>query len=61
MKEATNLIDLNDGSDLHFDIDMPFMEFDRTLTANLNFKSDSCIKALLLDLGVSELRAILHQ
>jgi hypothetical protein len=60
MKESTNLIDLNDGSDLHFDVDMPFMEFDRSLTANLDFKSDSCIKALLLDLGVSELRAILH-
>jgi hypothetical protein len=39
---------------------MPFMEFDKNLCANLDFKSDSCIKALLTDLGVEELRAILH-
>jgi hypothetical protein len=55
-----NLVDINDGSNLQFDMEVPFMEFDKTLAANLDFKSGSCIKALLLDLGVAELRAILH-
>ena len=41
-------------------MNIDFMEFDTTLSANLDFKSDSCIKALFLDLGVEELRAILH-
>jgi len=36
------------------------MEYDRNLAANLDFKSDSCIKVLLCDLGVEEMRAILH-
>ena len=27
---------------------------------NLDFKSESCIKALMTDLGVEELRGILH-
>ena len=36
------------------------MEFDRTLAANLDFKSESCLKALFTDLGVEEMRAILH-
>lgn len=55
-----NLVDLNDGSCIHFDPELPFMEFDRTLAANLDFKSNSCIKAILCDFGVAELRAILH-
>ena len=55
-----NLVDLNDGSCIDFDPDLPFMEFDRTLAANLDFKSSSCIKAVILDLGVAELRTILH-
>jgi hypothetical protein len=45
-----NLVDYNDGSKLDFD--MPFREFDNTLKANLDFKSESCIKALSTDLGV---------
>lgn len=53
-----NLIDFNDGNKL--DIDLAFREFDSMLKANLDFKSESCIKALMLDLGVEELRAILH-
>ena len=36
------------------------MEFDEELRANLDFKSESCIKALMTDLGVEEIRAILH-
>ena len=36
------------------------MEFDNTLAINLDFKSESCIKALMTDLGVEELRGILH-
>jgi hypothetical protein len=55
-----NIVDLNDGLNLNFDPSLPFMEFDKNLSANLDFKSDSCIKALLTDLGVEELRAILH-
>jgi len=53
-----NLIDYNDGSKQEFDL--PFREFDNSLKANLDFKSDSCIKALMTDLGVEELRAVLH-
>lgn len=60
MSEHMNYIDLNDGSGLNFSNNFPFMEFDQTLQANLDFKSESCIKALFTDLGVEELRAILH-
>jgi len=58
MGDSLNLIDINDGSALDFD--MPFREFDSTLKATLDFRSESCIKALMTDLGVEELRAILH-
>lgn len=57
-KDNMNLIDYNDGSKLDFDL--AFREFDMSLKANLDFKSESCIKALMTDLGVEELRAILH-
>ncbi len=53
-----NLVDYNDGSRLDFDF--PFREFDMSLKANLDFRSESCIKALMIDLGVEDLRAILH-
>jgi len=53
-----NYIDLNDGSHLKFNL--PFVEFDHTLSAKMDFSSESCIKSLLTDLGVEELRAILH-
>lgn len=53
-----NMIDYNDGSKLN--IDLPFREFDHTLKASLDFSSESCIKALMTDLGVEELRAVLH-
>lgn len=55
-----NLVDLNEGTELPFDNTMPFMEYDRMLAANLNLKSDSCVKVLFTDLGVEEMRAILH-
>ncbi len=55
-----NIVDQNDGMNLNFDNAMPFMEYDRTLAANLDFKSDSCIKALFTDLGTEEIRAITH-
>jgi hypothetical protein len=58
MGDSLNLIDINDGSAIDFD--MPFREFDNTLKATLDFRSESCIKALMTDLGVEELRAILH-
>ena len=53
-----NIVDSNHGLNKQFDL--PFTEFDNTLSINLDFKSDSCIKALMTDLGVEELRAILH-
>lgn len=55
-----NIVDLNDGINLKFSTALPFMEFDRSLAANLDFKSESCIKVLCTDLGVEELRAILQ-
>ena len=58
--EFLNYVDQNDGSTLPFSQGLPFMEFDKTLAANLDFKSDSCVKALFTDLGVEEMRAILH-
>jgi hypothetical protein len=51
-------VDYNDGSKIKFDL--PVREFDHTLKANLDFKSESCVKALMLNLGVEELRAVLH-
>jgi len=57
-KDLINLVDTNDGSKKKFDL--AFTEFDETLSANLDFKSESCIKALMTDLGVEEMRAILH-
>jgi hypothetical protein len=53
-----NLVDFNDGSLL--DLDLPFKEFDNTLRASLDFRSESCMKALFTSLGVEELRAVLH-
>lgn len=55
-----NIVDLNDGVNLNFSPALPFMEYDRNLSANLDLKSDSCIKALFTDLGTEEMRAILH-
>lgn len=58
MGDSLNLIDINDGSAVDFDL--PFREFDNTLKATIDFRSESCIKALMTDLGVEEIRAILH-
>ena len=60
LKDFVNLVDMNDGLAVDFDLRMPFMEFDSGLKSNLDFKSSSCIKALFTNLGVEELRAILH-
>lgn len=60
LRDFVNQIDLNEGMNLDFDIRMPFMEYDPNLAAILDFKSTSCIKHMLTDLGVEELRAILH-
>ena len=53
-----NLVDLNDGSRLP--LGLAASEFDTTLGASLDFRSESCVKALMTDLGVEELRAVLH-
>ena len=49
---------MNDGKNKNFKLS--FMEFDEELKANLDLRSESCIKALMTDLGVEEMRAILH-
>ena len=58
LNDCMNLVDVNDGSLIEFDL--PFREFDNTLRASLDIRRESCIKALMTDLGVEELRAILH-
>ena len=58
LKQYINLVDINDGNDRKFDLS--FMEFDQSLAANLDFASASCIKAIMTNLGVEEMRAILH-
>jgi hypothetical protein len=58
--DCMNIVDLNDGTNLVFSPALPFMEYDKSLSANLDFKSDSCIKVLFTELGVEEMRAILH-
>lgn len=57
-KGNVNFVDTNDGSKLTFDL--AFREFDSTLKACLDFKSDSCVKGLMTDLGLEELRAVVH-
>ena len=59
LKHYVNLVDYNDGSTKDVS-ELGFMEFDESLQANLDFKSSSCIKALMTNLGVEEMRAILH-
>ena len=58
LKDNMNMVDVNDGSKVDFDL--AFREFDYTLRACLDFKSDSCVKALMTDMGLEELRAVLH-
>ena len=58
LKDQINIVDSNHGKNKQFDL--PFMEFDSTMAINLDFKSESCIKALMTDLGLEELRGILH-
>ena len=56
--ECRGFVDTNDGTKMTFDL--AFREFDSTLKSCLDFKSDSCIKGLMTDIGVEELRAVLH-
>lgn len=58
LKDHVNIVDMNDGKNRNFKL--PFMEFDEELKANLDLRSESCIKALMTDLGVEEMRAVLH-
>ena len=57
LKDQINIIDSNHGKNKVFDL--PFMEYDNTLAINLDLKKESCIKALMTDLGLEELRGIL--
>ena len=56
--ENSNLVDANDGTKM--EVDLAFMEFDSSLRAQLDFRSESCIKALTTNLGVEELRAVMR-
>ena len=56
--EIANFVDNNDGTKIDYDI--AFTEFDKSLNRNLDFKSESCIKSLMTDMGCEELRAVLH-
>jgi hypothetical protein len=58
MMEFVNLVDSNDGLKINFDL--AFNEFDNSLSRNLDFKSESCMKSIMMDMGVEELRAVLH-
>ena len=58
LKDRINIVDANHGKNKTFGL--PFTEFDLGLGINLDFKSSSCIKALMTDLGLEELRAIVH-
>ena len=58
MKDQINIVDSNHGKNKAFDL--PFMEYDHNLAVNLDLKSESCVKALMTDLGLEELRGILH-
>lgn len=57
-KDNVNYVDKNDGSKLEFGIEI--QEFDSNIMACMNFRSESCIKALMIHLGVEELRALVH-
>ena len=58
MIENVNLVDNNDG--MKIDYDLAYTEYDKTLGRNLDFTSESCVKSLMTNLGVDELRAVLH-
>lgn len=53
-----NFVDINDGNKKH--IDLAIGEFDPTLKSCLDFRSESCVKALMTDLGLEEMRAVVH-
>lgn len=57
-RDNMNLVDLNDGSKLP--IDLPCQEFDSSLKASLDLRSETCVKALMTDLGLEEIRAVVH-
>ena len=57
-KDNINFVDTGAGSVLPFD--MPFVEFDPSLKAHLNPKSDQSFKATTTALGTESYRAVLH-
>jgi hypothetical protein len=57
-KDNMNFVDKNDGSKL--ELGLAALEFDASIGANFDFKSESCVKALMMSLGVEELRAVVH-
>ena len=59
LKDKINIVDSNHGKNKVFGLPC-IEEFDSGLSANLDLKSDSCIKALMLDSGLEEIRGILH-
>lgn len=59
MGNQVNIVDLNAGRNKCFS-GMPFVEFDIALSANFDLRNESCIKTLFTQLGLEELRGILH-
>ena len=57
LKDQINIVDSNHGKNKVFEL--AFTEFDNLLSINLDLKSESCIKALMTNLGLEELRGIL--
>ena len=56
-RDNLNLVDHNDGSKMNLELAC-VTEFDPSLKANMDFKSKSCIQALMTNLGLEELRAV---
>lgn len=55
-EEGLNFVDEGPASDIR--IGLAICEFDATLKSSLNFSDPECFKALVLPLGLEELRAI---
>lgn len=57
-KGKINFLDLGKGTILN--LALPVKEFDSTLLSNLNFTHGQAFQLLITDLGVEELRSVLH-
>lgn len=53
-----NLVDHNDGTKLG--LDLAISEFDPTMLSCFDFRSESCVQALMTDMGLEEMRAVAY-